>query len=230
MKRVGVIGGMGPKATVDFLNKVISSTPAKKDQEHLSMIITMNPQIPDRSEAILNKKESPLPALVHSAKFLEAAGVHFIVIPCVTAHFWLKEIQDSITIPILSLVDATLKKIKREAVSVKDIGILTTTGAIRTKIFDKVFKPKGYRTIIPREDIQDRYVMDGIYSIKMGEDPKNIKSFFLHASQYLIENGAKIIVAACTEIPLSITQVDIPVPFIDVNEALAEATVSFASL
>jgi aspartate racemase len=78
MKTIGVIGGMGPKATIDFLNKVISLTPAKKDQEHLNMIVYMNPQIPDRTEAILKNEESPAKALVESAKLLKDAGVQTI--------------------------------------------------------------------------------------------------------------------------------------------------------
>ncbi|GAI00529.1 unnamed protein product, partial [marine sediment metagenome] len=97
MKTIGVIGGMGPKSTIDFLSKIISLTPAKKDQEHLNMIVYMNPQIPDRTSAIINNKESPTKALIESAKLLQDARVDFIVIPCVTAHFWFeyyKQVKD----------------------------------------------------------------------------------------------------------------------------------------
>ncbi len=228
MKTVGIIGGMGPKATVDFLQKVISLTPAKKDQEHLRMMLTMNPQIPDRTDAILHKKKSPLGELTKSAKVLEQSGVHFIVIPCVTAHFWLKEIQNNIAVPVLSLLDVTLEKITKEATSVKNIGILTTTGTIQARIFDSLFHPKGYRIIYPGEEVQDRFVMEGIYRIKMGQDPKKIKRYFVSASEDLKRKDAEIIIAACTEIPLSLTQADITIPLIDVTQVLAEVTVRTA--
>ena len=228
MKVVGIIGGMGPKATVDFVHKVISLTPAKKDQEHLKMMIIMDPQIPDRTEAILNKKENPVPELVKSAKMLEGAGVHFIVIPCVTAHFWLKEIENALQIPILSLLDVTFKRVKKEGGSVKNIGILTTSGTIKAGIFDNIFCPEGYGVIFPSEAAQSRLVMEGIYRIKMGEEAKGLSPYFVRASEDLIRKGAQIIIAACTEIPLSITQADIAVPLIDVNQVLAEATVSYA--
>ncbi len=228
MKVVGIIGGMGPKATVDFVDKVISLTPAKKDQEHLKMMIIMNPQIPDRTEAILNKKENPVPELVKSAKMLEGAGVNFIVIPCVTAHFWLKEIESVVQTPILCLLDVTFERVKRQGKSIKNIGILTTTGTIKVGIFDSLFCQKGYSIILPSETVQNRYVMKGIYRIKMGEDPKGLKPYFIRASEDLMRKGAQIIIAACTEIPLSITQADIPVPLIDVNAVLAEATVNYA--
>lgn len=228
MKVVGIIGGMGPKATVDFVHKVVSLTPAKKDQEHLKMMIVMNPQIPDRTEAILNKKENPVQELVKSAKMLEGAGVDFIVIPCVTAHFWLKEIEKIIHLPILSLLDVTFDRVKREGKSIKNIGILTTTGTIKARIFDSIFCHKGYTIMVPSETVQKRYVMKGIYRIKMGTDPRELRPYFVRASEDLMRKGAQVIIAACTEIPLSITQDDITVPLIDVNVVLAEATIHYA--
>ncbi len=229
MKTIGVIGGMGSKATIDFLNKVISLTPAKKDQEHLNMIVYMNPQIPDRTEAILKNEESPAKALVESAKLLKDAGVHFIVIPCVTAHFWLEEIKNSINIPILNLIEIALKKIKKQAKNYKKIGILTTNGVIQSRLFENAFETEGYEILVPEERIQTDYVMKGIYDIKMGKEPASVKSLFLHACKHLIEKKAQIIIAACTEIPLSITDTDTQVSLIDVNEVLAEETVRFAS-
>lgn len=228
MKTVGVIGGMGPKATVEFLNKVISLTPAEKDQEHLNIIVYINPQIPDRTEAILKSRKNPVTALIDSAKLLENAGVHFIVIPCVTAHFWLKDIQNSVNIPILSLLEVILRKIKKQTEAAKNIGILATTGTIQSKIFDQILEPEGYKIIVPREDIQTNYVMKGIYDIKMGKAPEGVKSMFVSACKHLIENAAQIIIAACSEIPLSITGKDIQVPLIDVVEVLAEKTVRLA--
>ncbi len=229
MKTIGVIGGMGPKSTIDFLSKIISLTPAKKDQEHLNMIVYMNPQIPDRTSAIINNKESPTKALTESAKLLQDARVDFIVIPCVTAHFWFEEIKNSINIPILSLLDITSKEIRKQGKDLKKIGILATSGAIQSRLFENAFESGGYEIVYPEERVQTDYVMKGIYNIKMGKEAAEVKSLFLHACTQMIEKGAQIIIAACTEIPLSITDKDIQIPLIDVNMALAEETVRFAS-
>ncbi len=225
MKTVGVIGGMGPKATIDFLKKVVSLTAAKNDQDHIKMIVYMNPQIPDRTEAICGKGESPLGALISSAKLLENAGVDFIVIPCVTAHYWLKKIQDSVTRPVTNLVEITLNKIKRMKICPRNIGILATTGVIQAKIFNKLFKSEGFNIIEPNNEIQDDCVMKGIYAIKRGEASEQTKQFFVYACNHLAARGADVIVGACTEIPLAISDGDIQIPLIDVNEALAEETV-----
>lgn len=228
MKTVGVIGGMGPKATVDFLNKVIALTPVEKDQKHIKMIVYMNPEIPDRTEAIVGNGESPLQKLTAAAKFLEDAGVDFIVMPCVTAHYWLDEMKKSITIPILDIVELTLKKIKKETREAKKIGILATTGAVQSKIFERVFEPAGYSIVIPGKDEMSNYLMKGIDEIKAGKDPQGVKSLFRHACDRLLKKSAEVIILACTEIPLSLTAADVKVPLIDVNEVLAHATVQFA--
>lgn len=229
MKTVGVIGGMGPKATTDFLNKVIALTSAEKDQRHIKMIVYMDPTIPDRTEAIVGKGESPLQKLIGAAKFLEDAGVDFIVMPCVTAHYWLDEMQNSITISLLDIVGLVLEKIRKETKETRKIGLLATTGAIQSKIFEKVFEPAGYTIVTPGKDEQSNYVMKGIDEIKAGKNPERAKPLFLHACDSLLKKSAELIILACTEIPLSLTAADVKVPLIDVNEVLAEATVRHAS-
>lgn len=229
MKIVGVIGGMGPKATTDFMNKVIALTPAKNDQEHIKMIVYVDPEIPDRTEAIVGKGESPQQKLVGAVKFLEDAGVDFIVIPCVTAHVWFRDMQSSITVQILNIVDLTLEKIKKEFKKVKRIGLLSTTGTLQSKLFEKVFELEGYSIIVPQEDVQKDYVMKGIDEIKTGKAPEKVTPLFVHAHDDLMSKGVDIIILACTEIPLSLKQADARVPLIDVNEVLAEATVQHAS-
>jgi len=225
MKIVGVIGGMGPKATIDFLDKVVSSTSAKRDQDHIKMIVYMNPQIPDRTEAICGEGDSPLEALVDSARLLEKAGADFIVIPCVTAHFWLKEIQESVAIPIINLVKIVLNKIKKERKNAKNIGILATTGVIQARIFNDILESEGLNVIIPDNEIQTHCVMNGIYETKRGVTPEKTKQLFLRAYSHLTSKKADVILEACTEIPLVIADKDIQTLLIDVNKALAEETV-----
>ncbi len=98
-KTVGILGGMGPLATVDLFAKIVENTPAVLDQDHLRIIIDNNPQIPPRVEAILQGGEDPLPAMVASAKLLAAAGADFIVMPCNTAHYWLDGLRAAVAVP-----------------------------------------------------------------------------------------------------------------------------------
>ena len=92
-KTIGVLGGMGPEATVEIFERIVNGTPAKTDQDHLRMIIDNNPGIPDRTAAILKKGPDPLPALIRSAQVLQQAGADFLVIPCNTAHYWLPKLR-----------------------------------------------------------------------------------------------------------------------------------------
>jgi len=102
-KIIGILGGMGPEATLDLFHKIIKLTYAEKDQDHLRIIIDNNPKIPDRTDAISGTGKDPLPKLIVTAQILEKAGADFIIIPCNTAHYFISEIQQSIKIPILTL-------------------------------------------------------------------------------------------------------------------------------
>ena len=106
-KIIGILGGMGPEATIDLFTKIVKSTKAKKDQDHLRILIDNNPKIPDRTLAIQKKGPSPLPRLIQSAKTLEKAGADFIIIPCVTAHYYVDRLQKRVNIPILHIAEET---------------------------------------------------------------------------------------------------------------------------
>jgi aspartate racemase len=102
-KTIGVLGGMGPEATLDCFGKIIKNTPAQRDQDHLRVIIDSNPKVPDRTPAIIGDAESPVSVIVEGCHALERAGADFIIIPCVSAHFFLSEIQAQCNLPILSI-------------------------------------------------------------------------------------------------------------------------------
>ncbi len=108
---IGVLGGMGPAATVDLFNKFVSYTVANRDQEHIPLIISSIPDIPDRTEALLNHGESPLPLMTDYLKKLESAGAECIVIPCNTAHFWFSELKKVCHVDMLSIVETTMKEV-----------------------------------------------------------------------------------------------------------------------
>ncbi len=113
-KVIGILGGMGPEATLDCFGKIIKNTPAQRDQDHLRVVIDSNPAVPNRTPAIIGDGQSPVPVMVEGCHALEKAGADFIIIPCVSAHFFIDELQQSANLPILSIFDAVSETIARE--------------------------------------------------------------------------------------------------------------------
>ena len=123
-KTIGILGGMGPEATLDCFGKIIKNTPAQKDQDHLRVVIDSNPSVPDRTAAIIGNGRSPVPVMAEGCQALEKAGADFIIIPCVSAHFFIDEIQRQANLPILSIFDAVAESITRDYHKVKTVGLL----------------------------------------------------------------------------------------------------------
>ena len=223
-KIIGILGGMGPEATIDLFYKIIKSTPAGKDQEHLRIIIDNNPKIPDRTAAILGKGEDPLPALQETARNLEKAGADFIIIPCNTAHYFLPLIQESVKIPILNMIEEAAKETQQRIPQIKKVGLLASIGIYKTEIYHQHFKKFNIEVTSPEEKDKEE-VMKAIYAVKAGNLSEWIKKSILKIAQKLIDKGAEVIIAGCTEIPLILKEGDVAVPLIDPTQVLAKAAV-----
>jgi len=226
-KVIGILGGMGPEATIDLFYKIIKFSPAEKDQEHLRIIIDNNPKIPDRTAAILGKGEDPLPALQETAQNLEKAGADFIIIPCNTAHYFLSQIQKSVRIPVLNMIEETAKDIQQRIPQIQKVGLLASIGTYKTEIYHQQFKKLNIEVVYPDEKDKD-VVMKAIYAVKAGDLSEGVKSNILKIAQKLIDEGVKVIIAGCTEIPLILKEGDIPVPLIDPTQVLAKIAVQKA--
>ena len=228
-KIIGILGGMGPEATIDLFYKIIKFTPAEKDQDHLRIIIDNNPKIPDRTAAILGKGEDPLPALRETAQNLEKAGADFIIIPCNTAHYFLPSIQESVKIPILNMIEETAKETQQRIPQIKKVGLLASIGTYKTEIYHQQFKKYNIEVIYPNEKDKEE-VMKAIYAVKAGDLSEEVKKNIISIAQKLINKGAEAIIAGCTEIPLILKEGDVSVPIIDPTQALAKAAVQKAKL
>jgi len=231
-KVIGVLGGMGPEATLDFYGKLIRLTPARQDQDHLRVIIDSNPKVPDRSRAILQGGESPVPVLVEGAQALKRAGADFIVIPCVSAHFFLEELLQGSPLPILSIFDATADEIKRLCPSAALAGLMGTTGTIRGGRFQAVLERAGLKVLVPDQEGQEK-VMYAIYSVKDSqalERRSKGEALAKDVALGLVRGGAHLIVAGCTELPLVLRAQELPVPLVDPLVALARAAIREAGL
>jgi aspartate racemase len=230
-KIIGILGGMGPEATIDLFIKIVKGTEACKDQDHLRILIDNNPKVPDRTLAIQKKGPSPLPQLIRSAKILENAGADFIVIPCVTAHYYYESLKKKVKIPTLNLVEITVQYIKSRLKRISKVGLLATTGTIQTGLFQKASALTGMELILPDPGTQKRWVMEAIYGrggIKAIGPSENSKHLILKTSQKLIHQGAQAIIAGCTEVPLVLKEGDLSVPVIDPISILAKAAIEKA--
>jgi len=226
-KVVGILGGMGPEATADFFAKVIALTPAKRDQDHLRIIINNNPKIPDRTEAILAKDEALFPILVETAKSLERAGVDFIVIPCNTVHYFYEDLIREVSIPILHMIREVVYVVKAFLPRCKRLGLIATTGTITSNLYQKEFLKVGVEVIVPDPQCQAK-VMDAILRIKAGQEKDRAREELVKAANLLIERKVQALILGCTEVPLVFKPGDFPVPVFDSSQVLAESTVKFA--
>ena len=222
-KTVGVLGGMGPEATVDFMSRVIRATPADRDQDHLRLLVDSNPHVPNRQEALLRGGEDPGPALASMARGLQAAGADFLVMPCNTAHAFREAITAAVDIPLLSIIDVTVEACGR----VKTIGVLATDGCIASGVFQDALAARGKRAVLP-DEAETEALMHLITRIKAGDTGVAIAEGMRELAQALVARGAGAIIAGCTEIPLVLGAAMVDVPLVSSTDALARATVAAA--
>ena len=229
-KTIGILGGMGPEATLDCFGKIIKNTPAQRDQDHLRVVIDSNPAVPDRTAAIIEEGPSPVPMIVKGCHALEKAGADFIIIPCVSAHLFVAEIQQQVNLPILSIFDAVAETIIRDYPQIKTVGLLGTTGTVRGGLFQKRLAREKIKTVVPDETVQSM-IMNAIYDIKNAAPPRargEITADLVAAAEGLQANKpdhAQAIIAGCTEIPLALGQQDLSLPYFDSLTILARAAI-----
>jgi len=229
-KTIGILGGMGPEATLDCFGKIIKNTPAQGDQDHIRVVIDSNPAVPDRTAAIVGDGQSPVTVIVEGCHALEKAGADFIIIPCVSAHFFVNEIQRQVNLPILSIFDAVAETIERDYPEIKSVGLLGTTGTVKGGLFQRRLAQEKIKTMVPDDAVQSA-IMDAIYDIKNTSPPRtrsNITADLVAAAEGLIANkpdGARAIIAGCTEIPLALGQQHLSVPYFDSLTILARAAI-----
>lgn len=234
--KLGILGGVGPSATVDFMNKIIRNTPAKKDQEHIKMVVEQNPQIPDRTANLVHHETDPTIAMFSTCKRLEAEGADAIAIPCNTAHAFVASIQEHLNIPIINMLTTTAEYIREHYGKQTKVGLLATSGTIQSKVYYDVLDEFGFDVVLPDEKHQ-KFVMESIYGeygVKAGYVDGSCKENILKAAQFLIDNGAGVLILGCTELPLmfpnesEILGSGNPISLIDPTLVLAKKIVSMA--
>lgn len=220
---IGIIGGMGPEATADFYMKIVKGTQVKKDQDHFHVIIDSNAKIPDRTKAILYGGESPVPEIIATARRLGQMGAEVACIPCLTSHYFIKEIQASVEYSILNIFEEVDLYIKKEFPEVKTVGVLATSGTVQMGLFNQYLT--DITILYPEQKVQEEKVMEAIYGekgIKSGNLEGKPVGYLIEASESLADRGAELIILGCTEVGLALKQQHLSIPIIDPLEVVAK--------
>jgi len=235
--KLGIVGGVGPAATVDFMGKVVAHTPAGKDQDHIKMVVEQNPQIPDRTANLLRDETDPTLALYATCKRLESAGAQAIAIPCNTAHAFVERIQAHLRVPIVNMLSETVEWIVHTYGRGQAVGLLATSGTLQSQVYHQAARRSGLELITPGFDYQ-ALVMEAIYGergIKAGFTQGVCREQLLLAAEHLCEQGAKVLILGCTELPLVLAHCDVfeigahRVALVDPTTVLARRCVSLSS-
>lgn len=226
-KTIGILGGMGPEATCYMLDRIVKNTKADKDQDHVKVVVWSNPEIPPRTPAILGKGPSPAPLLLEGVKKLLDAGADIIAMPCVTAHYFMPEVEERVEFRFLSLLEESLKWAQAKIPGIKRAGLVSSTGTLKSRLFHDVFGRAGIEVISPDDEEQAR-VMEAIFGeggIKAGFTSGRPKEAIVSIARALTARGAEAIIAGCTEVPLVLKAEDIPVPLIEPMTITARACI-----
>lgn len=203
MKRLGILGGMGPAASAEYITRLIQQTPATCDQEHIPFVLWSNPQIPDRSTSMRAGDSKPLRYLIEGILALRYSQCDLIVIPCNTAHFWFDELIKH-DVPIIHIVDSVASALRGVNVT-GTVGVMGTQGTIEFGLYQNHLGKLGWDCIVPTTEEMDTLVQPAIDLIKSGQLDQAHDMFMLVVDS-LITRGAQAVVLGCTEIPLAVRE------------------------
>lgn len=224
MKRIGIIGGMGPQATIDLYQRIVNATPAQCDQDHLPVIIDSYPQIEDRSAHILGQGIDPSTKLIESAQRLANAGAELLIMACNTAHYYAENIRAAVSIPLLHIAEISVAHIRAQLPQGSQIAIFATDGTHRARIYSAPLLAAGYvlPTLTPTQQTQlMQIIYAGAKQGKVRESAPQLQALIdaVPADAYLL---------ACTELPLFLPYLSSTRPLLDPTQVLAEAALDYA--
>ena len=225
-KIVGILGGMGPEATVDLMQRIIQLTPALDDRDHIRCIVDNNPKVPSRIKAIIEGDgEDPGPCMAEMAGKLESWGADFLVIACNTAHYYYDAVQQAVHIPVINMIDLVSHHVKINFPEQNKIGILASPAVAMTGLYSKRFKKFGIKDIWPDPDYQAS-LFKVIKEIKKGNTGSTVRDAYEKVCEHLLKKDIKTAIIACTE--LSALDSSLPINIIDAAQVLAMEIVQIA--
>ncbi len=224
-KIVGVLGGMGPAATVRFMARVLALTPAKRDEDHLRMLVDCNPSVPDRNDAARGDGPSPQEVLAAMARGLHGAGAQMLVMPCNAAHAFASAITGATSLPFINLIETVCDEVL--VLSPSRVGLLAADGCLEAGLYQTALTDLGIETLVCEPPAQAAF-MDLLYQIKAGDTGQRVRAEMAALAARLVERGAQVLIAGCTEVPLVLDAEDVAVPLVDSIDALARKTIAVA--
>jgi aspartate racemase len=229
-RRVGILGGMGPAATIRLYEEITARTQVHADQDHVPLIIESNPGIPDRTAALLAGGADPLPQMLDSVRRLAAAGAEFIAIACNTAHAWYPEISRAAAVPVLHLIHVAAEACRGRLKGGGLVGVLATEGTVATGLYQAALGEVGLRWALPSQAEQGE-LMAAIRLVKAGGtgNLQEAAQIARRQATRLVERGSQAILLGCTDLSVVMSDGDLAVPVVDSTVALAEKIIAAAS-
>ncbi len=225
-KVIGVIGGMGPEATVDFLHRLVARTPARDDADHLHVLVDNNPKIPSRIAALIDGTgEDPTPVLCDMARGLQAQGADFLVMPCNTAHYYLPAIARSVSIPVLDMVQLAIEKLAMA--TPQHVGMLASPAVRMVGLYKARMEQAGLHALLPAPQDED-VLLDIIKAVKAGRLDDKRRQDYSKVAGNLLSRGADALLVACTEFSVIGPPAGVAAPVVDALDVLVEATIATA--
>ena len=222
---VGILGGMGPQATVDLMDKIIRATPAREEADHVHMIVECNPTVPPRTRALLEGGASPGPELARMARRLVTAGASVLAIPCNTAHAFITDITAAVDQPVLNMIELAANEVQAIAPGTAKVGLLATRGTRWTRLYHDRLERRGWTVIDLKEREQER--LDSLLAnVKTRAVGPGERAAMHNIITDVCARGAGVVIAGCTEVPLLLPD-DTPVAVLDPADILARAVVAY---
>jgi len=225
-KRIGIIGGMGPEATILLMMRIMKLTPAKDDSDHVPLIIDNNTQVPSRIKALIeNSGEDPGPILQQMAVQLESNGAQALAMPCNTAHYYANQIKEVVNVPFLNMLDLCAGQLSASLGKNKTVGVLGSPAVMKLKLFDDAFAKQDIAVIYPQDQTA---LLSAIRAIKSDSQDLMARSIFQNGCRELADRGADILLIGCSEFSIINDTVPATLQYLDAIDVLAQSVVDFA--
>jgi len=229
-KKLGIVGGMGSHAAAWLFKRIVDLSYGQKDQEYIEILLHNNTAVPDRTRAIVYDGESPLPELIRSIQLFNQAEVEVAAMACLTAYYYKSEVSAVFHGDLIDPVELTMEAIREQYRDTRGlcVGIIATTGTLRSGIFQKALSPLGIKAVSLQGREQEHYFMRPVY-MEGGAKSGNIRQEAFHLFEQQVpllkRMGAQVIIGACSEVPLLLSADKVDIPYVDVFSLLARKLV-----
>jgi len=224
MKPVGILGGMGPEATILLMQKVLGAVPAGDDADHVPLIVHQNPQVPSRIAALIEGTgRDPMPVLMAMAQDLERAGAQALAMPCNTAHHYAVAVSHATTLPFLNMIALTADHLAQAGA--RRVGMLASPATREVGVFDAAFAAAGLTPVWPADETE---LLGAIRAVKAGAPATETAPSLARAAASLADTGADHLLVACTELSLLTDALPDELPHTDSLDCLRDAIIAFA--